>query len=159
MPAPCLVRSHHSPRSQDDPLRPPGTSRRIPASPWSGARPATSRARKSPIASRTAGSSDFTAAATESGKGSASEVPRSGSPVADRPSDPRRGRPPEDGLQRLSKREQVAVGAGGPVELDADWKTTARQSRAQRSEEHTSELQSHSDLVCRLLLEKKNILQ
>src|SRR5438132_10888503 len=27
-----------------------------------------------------------------------------------------------------------------------------------RSEEHTSELQSHSDLVCRLLLEKKNVL-
>src|SRR5260221_8993136 len=27
-----------------------------------------------------------------------------------------------------------------------------------RSEEHTSELQSHSDLVCRLLLEKKNTL-
>src|SRR5260221_4489307 len=26
---------------------------------------------------------------------------------------------------------------------------------AQRSEEHTSELQSHSDIVCRLLLEKK----
>src|SRR5437588_1190108 len=30
----------------------------------------------------------------------------------------------------------------------------ARTRRA-RSEEHTSELQSHSDLVCRLLLEKK----
>src|SRR5438034_7560738 len=28
-------------------------------------------------------------------------------------------------------------------------------ARANRSEEHTSELQSHSDLVCRLLLEKK----
>src|SRR5438034_691285 len=28
---------------------------------------------------------------------------------------------------------------------------------AGRSEEHTSELQSHSDLVCRLLLEKKNV--
>src|SRR5260221_5244376 len=28
----------------------------------------------------------------------------------------------------------------------------------QRSEEHTSELQSHSDLVCRLLLEKKKNL-
>src|SRR5260221_2779336 len=28
-------------------------------------------------------------------------------------------------------------------------------SRSTRSEEHTSELQSHSDLVCRLLLEKK----
>src|SRR5438034_3307359 len=27
--------------------------------------------------------------------------------------------------------------------------------RGPRSEEHTSELQSHSDLVCRLLLEKK----
>src|SRR5438034_4862856 len=29
--------------------------------------------------------------------------------------------------------------------------------RFQRSEEHTSELQSHSDLVCRLLLEKKKL--
>src|SRR5260221_9811721 len=29
-------------------------------------------------------------------------------------------------------------------------------SSPQRSEEHTSELQSHSDLVCRLLLEKKD---
>src|SRR5947207_10767719 len=28
-----------------------------------------------------------------------------------------------------------------------------------RSEEHTSELQSHSDLVCRLLLEKKKIVR
>src|SRR5438132_5632902 len=31
-----------------------------------------------------------------------------------------------------------------------------RDFRMRRSEEHTSELQSHSDLVCRLLLEKKN---
>src|SRR5260221_10377490 len=31
----------------------------------------------------------------------------------------------------------------------------ARLSIESRSEEHTSELQSHSDLVCRLLLEKK----
>src|SRR2546428_827178 len=30
--------------------------------------------------------------------------------------------------------------------------------RDERSEEHTSELQSRSDLVCRLLLEKKNLL-
>src|SRR5437588_11759884 len=30
-----------------------------------------------------------------------------------------------------------------------------RRGRTSRSEEHTSELQSHSDLVCRLLLEKK----
>src|SRR5436190_15546294 len=32
-----------------------------------------------------------------------------------------------------------------------------RMLRFGRSEEHTSELQSHSDLVCRLLLEKKKI--
>ena len=31
------------------------------------------------------------------------------------------------------------------------------ESMAHRSEEHTSELQSHSDLVCRLLLEKKKL--
>src|SRR5260221_8703054 len=31
----------------------------------------------------------------------------------------------------------------------------ATSGRPNRSEEHTSELQSHSDLVCRLLLEKK----
>ena len=31
-----------------------------------------------------------------------------------------------------------------------------RKRARMRSEEHTSELQSHSDLVCRLLLEKKN---
>src|SRR5206468_12733386 len=35
-----------------------------------------------------------------------------------------------------------------------DWLTLRRQL-AERSEEHTSELQSRSDLVCRLLLEKK----
>src|SRR5438132_7196848 len=42
--------------------------------------------------------------------------------------------------------------------LRAPARTTARAIplRPLRSEEHTSELQSHSDLVCRLLLEKKN---
>src|SRR5438034_7980709 len=38
------------------------------------------------------------------------------------------------------------------------WTSSARRFDTQwegRSEEHTSELQSHSDLVCRLLLEKK----
>src|SRR5438034_8527099 len=34
-------------------------------------------------------------------------------------------------------------------------KATAPRPTSERSEEHTSELQSHSDLVCRLLLEKK----
>src|SRR5438034_6394979 len=41
------------------------------------------------------------------------------------------------------------------------WEAAARgrsgiPAPVRRSEEHTSELQSHSDLVCRLLLEKKN---
>src|SRR5437588_2814851 len=38
------------------------------------------------------------------------------------------------------------------VELDRE---ESLRRLASRSEEHTSELQSHSDLVCRLLLEKK----
>src|SRR5438034_10625470 len=39
------------------------------------------------------------------------------------------------------------------------WSTTrAHVAAMYRSEEHTSELQSHSELVCRLLLEKKNRL-
>src|SRR5437588_2387338 len=42
--------------------------------------------------------------------------------------------------------------ARGQVQLQVD---VALGHRGQRSEEHTSELQSHSDLVCRLLLEKK----
>src|SRR5260221_7909804 len=33
-----------------------------------------------------------------------------------------------------------------------------KRALTRRSEEHTSELQSHSDLVCRLLLEKKTTL-
>src|SRR5690242_21187477 len=36
--------------------------------------------------------------------------------------------------------------------------TGSRVRRLKRSEEHTSELQSHVNLVCRLLLEKKNLL-
>src|SRR5690242_21091483 len=50
-------------------------------------------------------------------------------PAAERPADPRRAR----GVQG------------------------AHRSRGARSEEHTSELQSHVNLVCRLLLEKKKI--
>src|SRR5260221_10570717 len=34
-------------------------------------------------------------------------------------------------------------------------RSSRRTAATNRSEEHTSELQSHSDLVCRLLLEKK----
>src|SRR5438034_8324760 len=38
---------------------------------------------------------------------------------------------------------------------DEVWALDPWELAYQRSEEHTSELQSHSDLVCRLLLEKK----
>src|SRR5947207_13297726 len=37
--------------------------------------------------------------------------------------------------------------------------STAGPQHNARSEEHTSELQSHSDLVCRLLLEKKKLFK
>src|SRR5260221_2018972 len=46
------------------------------------------------------------------------------------------------------------------ISMEANsWATsgvTPASRNSDRSEEHTSELQSHSDLVCRLLLEKKN---
>src|SRR5438034_11839138 len=43
----------------------------------------------------------------------------------------------------------------GQTEASMDLARLAGLYPAGRSEEHTSELQSHSDLVCRLLLEKK----
>src|SRR5438034_8862476 len=46
---------------------------------------------------------------------------------------------------------------GGPRNsvLSGILRSQRRPAQSMRSEEHTSELQSHSDLVCRLLLEKK----
>src|SRR6266478_360735 len=42
-----------------------------------------------------------------------------------------------------------------PPEKREVWDVAGRVLRSKRSEEHTSELQSQSNLVCRLLLEKK----
>src|SRR5438034_8476317 len=58
---------------------------------------------------------------------------------------------------------RMAADALGRVPIPADriTLTPAEEGLAgqwPRSEEHTSELQSHSDIVCRLLLEKKNTL-
>src|SRR5260221_10909341 len=46
---------------------------------------------------------------------------------------------------------------GGITPMNVKFKTDFTFMGVMRSEEHTSELQSHSDLVCRLLLEKKKI--
>src|SRR5438034_6722878 len=51
-----------------------------------------------------------------------------------------------------------SISDSGPVSprvADAMLATQKATKSPRRSEEHTSELQSHSDLVCRLLLEKK----
>src|SRR5436190_4920186 len=50
----------------------------------------------------------------------------------------------------------IVLSTGGSPLDGAALSALAEVRVAWRSEEHTSELQSHSDLVCRLLLEKKN---
>src|SRR5687767_15346534 len=58
-----------------------------------------------------------------------------------------------DGQQRIQ-----GLGDGGEVVLVVGAQHPARRFGIARSEEHTSELQSLAYLVCRLLLEKKNIM-
>src|SRR5438034_2703285 len=53
-------------------------------------------------------------------------------------------------LDNLMKARRFLLATGYPERRQQDYQ------KGVRSEEHTSELQSHSDLVCRLLLEKKN---
>src|SRR3989440_8656798 len=59
----------------------------------------------------------------------------------------RRGR--RVAFRKSHRRRRGRAGVGGKHEADVG------RVGAERSEEHTSELQSRSDLVCRLLLEKK----
>src|SRR5438034_8495067 len=56
-------------------------------------------------------------------------------------------------LSRRTESPYISAGSRGEQECPA---LAAGHAAMYRSEEHTSELQSHSDLVCRLLLEKKN---
>src|SRR2546430_3474138 len=63
-----------------------------------------------------------------------------------------------DDLDRFVERcGRIPLRAGGLTLFSAHQMGTCRMGKdPQRSEEHTSELQSQSNLVCRLLLEKKN---
>src|SRR5690606_41790097 len=67
---------------------------------------------------------------------------------------------PRDARRRIREREDGEP-AGGPV-LQPPQRLDAEEDEVRlvlRSEEHTSELQSRENLVCRLLLEKKKITQ
>src|SRR2546430_7362891 len=52
--------------------------------------------------------------------------------------------------ERVERGQDVRLGGGVPAQPQLG------AGQAERSEEHTSELQSQSNIVCRLLLEKKN---
>src|SRR5690242_21939432 len=61
-----------------------------------------------------------------------------------------------------SKPKRLSTAFGGPLNPRAAScaiRTPDSDARPQRSEEHTSELQSHVNLVCRLLLEKKKKIE
>src|SRR5438132_8681606 len=64
---------------------------------------------------------------------------------------------------QMAQTDVLIIGAGPTGLVLALWlarlgvrvRIVDKTASTRRSEEHTSELQSHSDLVCRLLLEKK----
>src|SRR2546421_7116429 len=61
-------------------------------------------------------------------------------------------------ISHFTREEVMTIGQMMLDEFDEEMKNTRRvleRCPDERSEEHTSELQSRSDLVCRLLLEKK----
>src|SRR2546421_3647337 len=67
-------------------------------------------------------------------------------------------RPPRSPLfpyTPLFRSRKTAVACGALIPAAVTGKPEPPPESAHRSEEHTSELQSRSDLVCRLLLEKK----
>src|SRR2546421_8742386 len=58
-------------------------------------------------------------------------------------------------LLRQKKSQKVAIGPLLLLRAISHLRIGTARARQVRSEEHTSELQSRSDIVCRLLLEKK----
>src|SRR5947207_3895767 len=68
---------------------------------------------------------------------------------------PKRGPSTEDRSRCWARRSSEEFRLWDCQRSGAWWDAFACRPLPLRSEEHTSELQSHSDLVCRLLLEKK----
>src|SRR5260221_888143 len=71
-------------------------------------------------------------------------------------------RPPRSTLFPYTTLFRSIMAPVTPVDFRLHGAVSAKRAvtaRSDRSEEHTSELQSHSDLVCRLLLEKKKKIQ
>src|SRR5688572_32644583 len=59
-------------------------------------------------------------------------------------------------LHRMLVEDRAGIAQRNSTQLRCDHMVVVVVSVPERSEEHTSELQSQSNLVCRLLLEKKN---
>src|SRR5574337_801418 len=65
---------------------------------------------------------------------------------------------PMDSMKRQNDRtlkEKLPRSVGAQYATGNQWRNNSRKNEGMRSEEHTSELQSPLNLVCRLLLEKK----
>src|SRR5205085_10510009 len=85
---------------------------------------------------------------------------RRSSDLEERPSLQRLRRDTAAARLRLSRRAAVKQRHAPTAARDSFGRERARGPRGLfRSEEHTSELQSQSNLVCRLLLEKKKVTQ
>src|SRR5207248_5524614 len=85
---------------------------------------------------------------------------RRSSDLSERQRRGRRAGPGDDSDLRAERADRYGTGGGGPGRncdsgAGPDSVVTRTARYAARSEEHTSELQSPYDLVCRLLLEKK----
>src|SRR6266496_5492561 len=115
------------------------------------ARPSAARKQTEPVP---VGAYEVLAASVTAAEGRANNRSRSGWTGLDRPSSASRNPTllPADLLRNLGQLRQPLLQRGMGGEQGGD---CALGERGRRSEEHTSELQSRRDLVCRLLLEKK----